>query len=63
MMNTIKEAVEYAYDVYNNHFEGETIPDAIYEKAGSYIAGTLAEYDYAIARGWKYIGHPAELNK
>ena len=63
MFNTIKEAVEYAYEIYNNHCAWETVPDAIYEKDGKYNAGTFAEYDYAIFRGWKFIGTPAELNK
>lgn len=63
MFNTIKEAVDYAYSIYNNHYEWEVIPTAIYEKDGKYNAGTFEDYDHAIGCGWKFIGTPAQLKE
>lgn len=63
MFNTIKEAVYYAYSIYNNHYEWEVIPTAIYEKDGKYNAGTFEDYDHAIGCGWKFIGTPAQLKE
>ncbi|WP_298031087.1 hypothetical protein [uncultured Dysosmobacter sp.] len=55
MKHTLEEAMSYAI---------ETKAMGILEKEGSYqTAKDWREIDYAVSCGWKYIGHPADLQE